>query len=374
MKKICVDARMLHSGGIGTYLRTFLKNLKNPPFDICLMVNRNTLKKLDEFVNNFNLIYLDAPIYSLKEQILFSFKIPKCDLFFSPHFNVPVFPIRAKKRLVTIHDMYHFAFFNKLTFLEKTYAQFIINKAIKVSDKIITVSEFSKKEILKYTKADPRKIQVIHNAIDINVFKKTLDIEKTQKISKRGLANKLSLPEKYFLFVGNLKPHKNLINLIKAFEIFINDYKDYYLVIVGSGKNLINPVDLGQILINNKEMAGKVKFLDHVSSRDLPVIYQLAEAFVFPSLYEGFGYPPLEAMSVDCPVIASSQGAILEICKDAAYYIDPYNINDMSNAMKEVVENKKLKRDLIEKGQIRVKSYTIENFIKTHKSQIEALL
>ncbi len=369
MKKICIDARMIKSAGIGTYLTTILQNLKNKPFEISLIVNSKELINEKEF-KNFNLIYLNAPIYSLKEQILLSFKISKCDLFFSPHFNIPIFPIRAKKRLVTIHDVYHLAFLSKLTFLEKIYAKFIINKAIKLSDKVITVSNFSKEEILKYTKAiNLKKIEVIYNAIDLNVFKKTLDLTTIKNVK-----NKLDLPEKFFLFVGNLKPHKNLINIIKAFEMFQKDYKDFNLVIVGSDKNLINAIDVKKILDNKKLLANKINLIGYAVLEDLPIIYQLSKALLFPSLYEGFGYPPLEAMSVDCPVIASNLASLPEICSDAAYFVDPYDIKSIVKAMKEILENEKLRTSLIEKGRNRVKLFSIENFMKNHLLQIESLL
>ncbi|HEU65018.1 MAG TPA: glycosyltransferase family 1 protein, partial [Chlamydiae bacterium] len=182
MKKICIDTRMIESAGIGTYLKSILKNLKakvleKEKFKIFLIVNSKVKeKKLEDYKwlsKNFELIFLDAPIYSIKEQILLPFKIPKCDLFFSPHFNIPIFPIRAKKRLVTIHDVYHLAFFSKLKFLEKFYAKFVIRKAALQADKVLTVSNFSKSEILKYTKAKPDKIEVIYNTLNPIFLNKT---------------------------------------------------------------------------------------------------------------------------------------------------------------------------------------------------------
>jgi len=368
MKRICIDARMLNNAGIGTYLRTILRSLKNESYKISLIIN-SKISKEDEDLENFDLIYLNAPIYSLKEQILFSFKIPKCDLFFSPHFNIPILPIKAKKRLVTIHDVYHLAFLYKFGFLKRIYVKFIINKAVQLSNKIITVSNFSKREILKYTKVKKEKIKVIYNAIDLNFFKKTLNEERITQIK-----NKLKLPEKYFLFVGNLKSHKNLINILKAFEIFQKDFKDYSLVIVGSGKNLIHSFDVKEFLKSRKELSKKINLLSYVATIDLPIIYQLAKALVFPSLYEGFGYPPLEAMSVDCPVVTSNLASLPEICKDAAYYVDPYNIEQIYFGMKEIIENENLEKSLIEKGRIRVKSFSIKDFTNHHIKHIESCL
>ncbi|MFA6119461.1 MAG: glycosyltransferase family 1 protein [Parachlamydiales bacterium] len=368
MKKICIDARMLHSAGIGTYLKEIISNLKSSPFKIFLIVTKDLLEKEKDFLNGFEIIILNSRIYSIKEQIFLPFKIPKCDIFFSPHFNIPIFKIKAEKRLVTIHDAFHLAFFSKLSFFEKIYAKFIINLAIKKSDKIITVSKFSKDEIIKYTNADPNKIFVIYNAVNTKIFSRTDDQERILEV-----INKYNLTNSYFLFVGNLKPHKNLMNLLKAFDVFIRDYPDIDLAIVGKNKNLINSFDVQKVLKNNKKLQSRIKLIDFAANEDLPVIYQQALALVFPSFYEGFGYPPLEAMAVNCPVIASNIASIKEICDDSVYYIDPYDYMSISGAMKKILNNKILKNDLIKKGSERIKLYTLKNFIKKHFELFESL-
>jgi len=368
MKRVCIDARMLKSAGIGTYLISLLKNLKNTPYKISLIVNSKIVKE-DKWLEVFDLIYLEADIYSIKEQIFLPFKIPKCDLFFSPHFNVPILPIRAKKRLSTIHDVYHLAFISSLRFFEKLYAKFVICKAALQSNAIITVSQFSKEEILKYTKAKEDKISVIYNAIDFDLFRKTDDEKQIESIK-----TKFNLPDNYFLFVGNLKPHKNLINLLKAFEEIEAEYKDQALVIIGKNKNLINSIDVKKIIKNKHALKNKIKIIDNAKTEDLPLIYQSAKALVFPSLYEGFGYPPLEAMACNCPVIVSKAASLPEICSDASIYIDPYNSQSIARAMKQIIEDKGLKKSLIQKASNRVKSFTMKTFIQKHLDQIESLL
>lgn len=371
MKKICIDARMINNSGIGTYIKALLNNLDCKNFEIFLIVNSQDLKSFEEFNNykKFKLIIVNAKIYSIKEQIVLPFKIPSCDLFFSPHYNVPLFPIRAKKRLLTIHDVYHLAFFEKLKFLEKIYAKFMINKAIQISDRAITVSKFSKSEIIKYTKVDSTKIEVIYNGVDLKIFKKCND---QQKISQ--LKDRLKIYGKYFLFIGNLKPHKNLVNIIKAFENFYKKNKDYKLVIIGKCQNLLNAIDINEILEGKKELKEAIVVIDYVSNEDLSKIYQLAQGLIFASLYEGFGYPALEAMSIDCPCIVSNKASLPEICLDAAIYVDPYNASDITNAMTMLVENNSLKENLINKGRDRVRNFSIQNFIQNHQTLIETLL
>jgi glycosyltransferase involved in cell wall biosynthesis len=368
MKSICIDSRMLHSAGIGTYLKELISNLKNLDFKIFLIVTSKLLKEEKELLKDFEIIILNANIYSIKEQLLLPFKIPKCDLFFSPHFNIPIFWIRAKKRVVTIHDVYHLAFFSKLSFFEKIYAKFVIGKAIKLSDKIITVSNFSKDEILKYTKAERSNICVIYNGINFNFFREIDDLNLIKNIKE-----KYDLPSNYFLFVGNLKPHKNLLNLIKAFEDFVKENPTYYLVVVGKNNNLKNSFDIHKAIENNENLQSKIKIIGNATNQELLILYQLAKALVFPSYYEGFGYPPLEAMAMSCPVIASNTASIPEICKDGAVYIDPYEYKTIFLAMQNITKDENLKKELIIKGKETVKSYTTLNFVKKHFELFENL-
>lgn len=379
MKKICIDARMIESAGIGTYLKSLLKNLKSNNFKVSLIVKPGVIKR-EKWLSSFDLIYLDAPIYSIKEQLLLPFKVPKCDLFFVPHFNIPLLPIRAKKRLVTIHDVYHLSFLSSLKFFEKIYAKHFICKAALQSDKVITVSEFSKSEIIKYTRTKSDKIEVIHNAIDTDLFnikedeKNTDNIEKKRSENKKIIDKLKILPKKYFLFVGNLKPHKNLINLLKAFEKLLDDFNDVYLVVVGKSANLINAIDIQKVLEKKEFLSKKLVFIDNALDKDLPYIYMGAISLVFPSYYEGFGYPPLEAMSVKCPVIASNVASLPEICEKAASFVDPNNPTSIYNSMKRMILDDAYKDDLIEKGLKRVKNFTIENFVNKHIDQIQKLL
>ncbi|NGX63781.1 MAG: Glycogen synthase [Candidatus Anoxychlamydiales bacterium] len=369
MKKVCIDARMFYSAGIGTYVRDLLKNLKNSEFKIFLIVNEEIAKKETWLSEKFELIILNAPIYSIKEQILLPLKIPRCDLFFSPHFNVPILPIRAKKRMMTIHDVYHLAFFSKLKFLEKIYAKLFICKAALHADKIITVSEFSKSELLKYTKIKEAKIDVIHNGVDFDFLNTNITDEERENIFK-----KLNLPKKYFLFVGNFKPHKNLSNLIKAFEEIEKEFSDIFLVIVGKSKNLKNFIDVEKILNSNEVLEKKIKILSRVSGLELKVIYENAISLVFPSKYEGFGYPPLEAMSLKCPAIVSNRASMPEICSDAALYIEPQDYKSIYLAMKKMLEDKFFRKSLIEKGLNRIKSFTVDDFVKKHIDLMEKIL
>ncbi len=302
MIDLCVDARMAFSSGIGTFIRGILPFLNQPPFRMILLGEE---------------IPFNAPIYSIREQVLFPIKIPKCDLFWSPHYNVPLLPIRAKRRIATIHDVCHLVFGSVA---ERTYAKWVMKKAL-LSDCVTTVSAFSKGEIQKYL--GPRHVDIIPIA---------------PKIMKGGTVNPYSLPKRFVLYVGNIKPHKNLDRLMRALP-------DIDLVVVGKGAAL---------------QRERVWQLGEVPDSDLPYLYKRAEALVFPSLYEGFGLPPLEAMSCGCPTIVSQAASIPEVCGDASLYFHPENEGEMRTAIETVLSNAKLRQELIQKGYERVKSFSWE--------------
>ena len=141
MKEICLDARMLDSGGIGVYLKRIILGLTS--FRLRLLVFPDAIIKYP-WLSPFELLVAPFPIYSVQEQIRLPFLIPSCDIFWSPHFNIPLLPIRAKKRVVTIHDVYHLAFAPTFKPWERVYAKTVIQRAVSCSHVVITISEFSK--------------------------------------------------------------------------------------------------------------------------------------------------------------------------------------------------------------------------------------
>lgn len=302
MIDLCVDVRMANSSGIGTFIRSLLPFLNQPPFRLILLGQE---------------IPFQAPLYSLQEQISYPLKIPRCDLFWSPHYNVPLLPIRAKKRAVTIHDVCHLAFGSKL---QKVYAQFVMKKALQ-SQVVTTVSKFSQKEIQKYL--GPAPIEVIPIA---------------PKAMEKETVPQYSLPKQFILYVGNVKPHKNLQRLMRALP-------DIDLVLVGKGE------------IEKRE---RVWPLGEVPDSDLPYLYKKAKALVFPSLYEGFGLPPLEAMSCGCPTIVSQAASIPEVCGDASYYFHPEKEEEIRKAIETVISHDAVREELIQKGFERVKCFSWE--------------
>jgi Glycosyltransferase len=203
--RLCIDARMIHSSGIGTFLQNLIPLIAKDPFEVILLSKEPHPNQMS--------IRFTSPIYSLAEQVFYPWKIPSCDIFWSPHYNAPLLPIQAKRRVVTIHDVCHLA--QPFPKVRRAISHFLLQNACKKSDQIVTVSSFSESEIQKYLGVAKEKIQVIYPGVNVQEFSPKKDKGK----------------DPFFLFVGNRKAHKNLATLIKAFEQL--KQKNYRLVIVG---------------------------------------------------------------------------------------------------------------------------------------------
>ncbi len=221
--KLIVDVRMYHSSGIGEYIRNTLRGLDHEKIDIGYITSYNIPIELKDKKN----YRMKAGIYSPLEQLLLPFIIPSCDLFWTPHYNTPLFWIRAKKRIVTIHDVYHVTPLSDLSFFKKLYARLLMQGALWVSDQVITVSEFSKKEILAYFDCRPGKINVIKNGVRQSVRWKNFNYIK----------EKYGLPDQFLLFVGSVKSHKNIQVLLKAYMALDDGLRERYKVVIVGKKD-----------------------------------------------------------------------------------------------------------------------------------------
>ena len=359
---------MIRHSGIGRYLKNIIPGICGE-FDTILLGNAKLLAEFG-WAKNANVLDVRSPIYSIQEQIQLPRKIPKCDGFWTPHYNIPVFPIRAKKRIVTVHDVFHLAFYEQLPLAQKMYARQVLGRAAKISDKIITVSDFSKSEILKYTNAAAEKISVIHHGIDFDRFKRCRDAAELAAVRK-----KFDLPDRFALFVGNVKPHKNLKRLILAFRELYKAGEKSSLVIVGQKDGFITGDNtISDLLESDPEFKKKVLFKTSVSDDALPLFYNLATVFIFPTLYEGFGFPPLEAMACGCPVITSNIDPVVEICGDASVKVDPLNPGQIKDGLQRVLSNEQLQKTLKEKGLQRVTAFQWETSVEKHLTLIDHLI
>ncbi len=362
---LCFDARMIGLAGIGRYVQNILLfGLRQASYSVKIIINKKSIL-LFPWLRDFDYIVCNAPIYSVKEQVLLPIKIPRCKVFWSPHFNVPLLPIRAQNRLVTIHDVYHLAFAFSLSYIERKYSRLLITNACKKSSQIITDSDFSKEEILKYLPSiSNEKITRIYLGVDKNQF--------IQEENILSVNEKYNLPTKYILFVGNAKPHKNLEVLIKAFNNLKD--KDVGLVIVGESKGFKNGFDLGLFLKKYQNLKDKVYLLGKIADFELNVLYQLSTAVIIPSLYEGFGLPAVEAMACNSVLIVSKAASLPEVCQDAAIYFDPYSITDLTHKIDKLIKDNELQEELRENGKKRLKLFDWEKCVNKHNAMIKNLL
>lgn len=322
-KVLCIDARMYQHSGIGVYLLQLIEDLKDVSnLKIILLVPDLNIPAFEFFEK----ILFEKPIYSISEQLAYPYVIPDCDVFWSPHYNVPLLPIRAKKRWVTIHDVFHLRYAHTLGVLKRLYAKLSFFAACKFSERIFTVSQFSKDEIVSFFKDSQSKIEVIYNKVNVEKFSKQATITEIFEVKK-----KYNIDQGYVLFVGNVKPHKNLITLLKAFNEVKVHVEWAKLLIVGKKEGFITQDnEVGRYLEEHVELKKAVIFTGFVDDNDLPVLYQMARVFVFPSLYEGFGYPPLEAHAAGIPVICSNAGPMPEVCGDKVEYFNPLNVKELA--------------------------------------------
>ncbi len=325
---------MLFSSGIGTYIRNILPYLE-PFFSITLLVKKEEEKMARE---RFQLqtIIANFPIYTLKEQLLLPYKIPSTTLFWSPHYTIPLLPIAAKKRIVTIHDVCHLAMPEFFPKGKRLLSFFLLRQAIRRSDLVLTVSSFSLQEMERCSLITPKeknKMQVVVSGIE--------------KKERRDTGfEELGIKAPFILYVGNLKPHKNIERLVEAFLLLPPRYE-----LVLAGRNFLHDVLTPH---------PRIRALGEVEEDRLSLLYQKAELLIQPSLYEGFGLTPLEAMTFGCPVVSSSVGGLLEACDGAAFYINPLSISSLVEGMRAVLENEELRKTLISAGFKRVEKASLE--------------
>ncbi|THD67729.1 glycosyltransferase family 1 protein [Robertkochia marina] len=345
MRKIAIDARMLNHSGIGKYLKTILGHLVNEKqIALSLLVYK---EQIGFFGSGPDYIVVKSSIYSIQEQLELFLKIPRCDVFWSPHFNIPLLPLKCLTRVVTIHDTYHLRFLNELSLLKRIYSKLFYKMAVMKSDHIITVSQWSKSEIIKYTGCK-KEVKKIYNG-------------GPQYQKNNGTV------KKQLLFVGNIKPHKNIDNAIKAFINIKNNNPslgDYKFIIVG---NLDND-KYGMKITNMCKTRNDVVLTGRVNDQTLLDLYSTSEWFIMPSIYEGFGLPVLESFSKGLPVLSSNAASIPEVGGKAVIYFNPNSVDDIGEKMMDAINRPEIRDSLIEKGKERLKLFTWDKTIKAHKN------
>lgn len=363
--KVLIDSISLLSPltGIGRYTYEISKYLKTKDeLDLSFFYGYHSKKLIEQSeksnIKNFkSIITKNQFVKKLARKILFYYSdvFPKTyDVYWTPNF-IPNPGIKAKKIITTIHD---FSFILHKDHHPKERIEYFKNnfyKNIYNSDMIITGSNFTKDEILKRLDFDESKIKVIYHGINHNIFK---------VIKNPNSKNKL--PSKFILSVGSIEPRKNLLGLLKAYNNMDKSIKEEYKLVLVGFKGWGN-TEIMDIIDNNQD---NIHYIGFISDEELAKVYNLASLFVFPSFYEGFGLPPLESFACGTPVISSNLSSMPEICQDAAIYINPYNDKNIKEKIEMVLKDKKLQKDMINKGLNRAKSFTWEKSAEKHKEYL----
>lgn len=340
--KIGIDCRMLGPGfGLARYVEQLVKHLLEIDSDneYVLFLKKDNWNEIEES-KKLKKVLADIPWYSWAEQTKFKKNIDKekVDLMHFPHWNVPLF--YNKPFVVTIHDliMYHFpraeaTTLGPLKFWLKDMAhRLLIKHAVKKSKHILVTSEFTKQDIHQTLSVPMEKMIVTYQA----PFEKN----KEEGISlPAGEAGNKELKDwginkSYVLYVGAAYPHKNLENLIKAWQIFVDKHdNEYQLVLVGKNSYFYDRLTNDPSLTLPLLRGGEVVYTGFVPDDELVELYRQASLYVFPSLYEGFGLPPLEAQKYNVPVVSSNASCLPEVLVDSALYFDPENGEQIADIM-----------------------------------------
>ncbi|MCF0215093.1 MAG: glycosyltransferase family 4 protein [Fibrobacteraceae bacterium] len=326
--KLAIDARMVKRSGIGTCIGWWLKQVG---YQIVMGVPEEVVEFLPN-PNDTTIIPFISPIYGYKEQLKFPYKAlykEKPDVLHIPHCNIPLF--YRGKMIVTIHDLTHLIYPEFLPMkLVHWYFKFIFWFVCKRANKIITDTQNTKQDLLNFFKIKENKIEVVPLGVGREFVKKTRE-------EVDYLYQKYSIPrdKKLLLYVGNLLPHKNLSTLLKAFSQ-MEGKENCRLILVGKAFD-------GRTQNINEDELGIKNLTIHagmVSQEDLVNFYNLADLFVLPSLYEGFGLPILEAFACGTPVACSNVSSMPEVGGDIAFYFDPENPYDMAKTLEKALDKK----------------------------------
>ncbi len=344
--KIVVDVRFLQAGGYGTYLKEIIPRLLKEGIPPTLLGNPADIFEI--FGKEMPIISCKARPFSLQEQVELPLKVPCCDLFWSPNYNISWLGVRAKKMLITLHDAFPFHPFFPL--VKRVYARGLLKHAASKSTRILTVSHFSHADLTSKAGISPSKMTPIYLGVNRELFYPQVDNSAWEEVKQL-----YNLPSRFILFVGSSKAHKNFSGALQAAKL-----ANLPLVAVG-----ISPF--------NQSQKG-VLFLEKIPVSFLRTLYQRAILLFYPSFYEGFGLPPLEAMACGCPVVTSSRASLPEVCGKAAYFVNPLNIEEMTEALSRVSTDVHLREELRQEGLKRVDLFKWDSAAKAHAAVIHALI
>ncbi len=378
-KRILVDGRFVGVGeSISRYtlemLNGILKLDKENQYTLLIRPQgERALERYPDIVNapNLKVDILEIPHYSLAEQtkLLTYLNKEKFDLVHFTQFNHPIF--YKGDYVTTIHDLTLVGHLHYFNFAKQLAYNMVMKSAARDSKKVIAISKTSMDDVIDFFGTPKKKFEIIYHGIDHANYNWQV---KSQKSKVKSFKEKYGIQRDYILYTGMWKKHKNLIRLFQAFEEFKKETKNPIQLVMTGKIDKNEPEVIAEMERVNKSLSSisknqsSIQTTGFIDEEELPIAYAGASMYVIPSLSEGFGWPPLEAMACGTPVIASDISCIPEILGDAPYYFDPYKIEEITKAISTVLGDEKVQKELAEKGLKRVKKY---NWNETAKKTLE---
>jgi glycosyltransferase involved in cell wall biosynthesis len=357
--RIGIDARMYGSRftGIGIYTEKLVEYLSenDSENDYVLFLSKEGMSACTVSKPNFKKTLADARHYSWKEQLIFPFVLLKerLDLMHFTHFNAP-FAYRGRS-VVTIHDL-TLSFYpgRKMTgSLHRLAYQTTIRSISGRAKRIFAVSAHTKKDLIEILDIPEEKIIIVKNGVERGRFEAEVGKETVDRLKER-----LRIEGDYLLYTGVFREHKNLVRLVEAFGKIAAEFPAVDLVLVGKEDPGYRDVRDAIVRLG---LSGRVKLPGFMDSSDLVTLYKGAIGYAFPSLYEGFGLPILEAMAAGIPVLCSKGSSLTEVAGDAnAAFFNPLDTENMASVMAEFLRNGELRKQLSERGLVRVREFSWE--------------
>jgi glycosyltransferase involved in cell wall biosynthesis len=380
--RLAIDVRHIRDYGIGSYIRNLLSafHLRDDPVEFVLAGRPPDLRDLPPLDERFQKAPFPRSDSGLLNQATFPWFLRQfdTDLAHIPLNSVPM--LLPRPYVVTVHDMSSLLFGSDGSGrggLRRAYRRMRFRQGLLRASRVIAVSDATQRDVESLMAIPPERIRRIYGAVDPKFFQPIQPADaraagpQAAEYYRRQLFERYQIRHPYLLYAGTIRPQKNLPRLIEAFSVLKTElaghpfYRDLKLLVIGD--EISKHPSVRRTVVQTR-VEREVRFFGFVSFDALRLFYEGAEAFVFPSLYEGFGYPPLEAMASGVPVVTSSTSSLPEVVGDAAELVNPENIFDITRGMREVLLNTSHRHHLIERGRKRVHRF---NWNETARQVLE---
>jgi glycosyltransferase involved in cell wall biosynthesis len=356
-KTLTIDLRWIDSSGVGVYIKGIMPGIVAQLGNVSI-VGIGVRTRIEEFAwsgaDNFRIVDCKAGRYSLQEQIQLPWLIPRqTNLFFSPYYTTPL--LYRGKLAVTVHDLSHLVVAEIVTNWRKhLYAQTMFRSLRRRASLIFTVSGFSKSELLRF------------GSTQANIV--TTHLGLAEDWSKASLMPVVR-SKPYFVCVGNIKPYKNLKRLVEAF-LSIQHRVPQDLVIIGQSEGLITG-ESSEFFETVRSAGVRIQMTGHISQQELLSLVGHADALIMPSLYEGFGLPPIEAMAAGTPAVVAHAGSLPEVCNEAALYFDPLSTQDIADKLIAIASDSELSSRLRARGLVHSRQFNWQSCAERTASALQ---